>query len=67
MGDVAALEAVEAEERKRQQAKVEAEAIAAEAERREAAQQAALVEPVVNQPTWSATPCGSASPGTSTT
>ena len=56
MGDVAALEAVEAEERKRQQAKVEAEAIAAETERREAAQQAALVEPVVNQPTWSATP-----------
>ena len=56
MGDVAALEAVEAEERKRQQAKEEAEAIAAEAERRDAAQQAALVEPVVNQPTWTVTP-----------
>ena len=56
MGDVAALEAVEAEERKRQQAKEEAEAIAADAERRDAAQQAALVEPVVNQPTWTATP-----------
>ena len=56
MGDVAALEAVEAEERKRQQAKEEAEAIAAEAERRDAAQQAALVEPVVNQPTWMVTP-----------
>ena len=56
MGDVAALEAVEAEERKRQQAKEEAEAIAAEAERRDAAQQSALVEPVVNQPTWTAAP-----------
>jgi len=56
MGDVAALEAVEAEERKRQQAKEEAEAIAADAERRDAAQQAALVAPVVTQPTWTATP-----------
>ena len=56
MGDVAALEAVEAEERKRQQAKEEAEAIAADAERRNAAQQAALVAPVVTQPTWTATP-----------
>jgi len=51
MGDVAALEAVEAEERKLKQAMEEAEAIAAEAERRDAEQQAALVQPV-----WTATP-----------
>ena len=56
MGDVAALEAVEAEERKRLQAQQEAEAIAAEAERRNAEQQAALVEPVLNELTWTVTP-----------
>lgn len=56
MGDVAALEAVEAERRKRQQAKEEAEAIAAEAERREAQQQAALLAPVWTEPALTATP-----------
>ena len=50
MGDVAALEAVEAEERKLKQAMEEAETIAAEAERRDAEQQAALVEPVLTAP-----------------
>ena len=56
MGDVAALEAVEAEQRKLEQAKEQAEAIAAEAERRDAEQQAALVEPVLAEPAWTATP-----------
>lgn len=50
LGDVAALEAVEAEKRKLEQAKEQAEAIAAEAERRDAEQQAALVEPVLTAP-----------------
>ena len=52
LGDVAALEAVEAEKRKLEQAKEQAEAIAAEAERRQAEQQAALVEPVWTEPAW---------------
>ena len=56
MGDVAALEAVEAEQRKLEQAKEQAAAIAAEAERRQAEQQAALVEPVLTEPAWTATP-----------
>ncbi|MGB1196185.1 MAG: hypothetical protein ACPG3W_05850 [Synechococcus sp.] len=56
MGDVAALEAVEAEQRKLEQAKEQAAAIAAEAERRQAEQQAALVEPVWTEPAWTATP-----------
>lgn len=56
MGDVAALEAVEAEERKLKQAMEEAEAIAAEAERRDAEQQTALIEPVLAEPAWTATP-----------
>jgi len=56
MGDVAALEAVEAERRKLEQAKDQAAAIAAEAERRQAEQQAALVEPVWAEPAWTATP-----------
>ena len=50
LGDVPALEAVEAEERKLKQAMEEAETIAAEAERRDAEQQAALVEPVLTAP-----------------
>jgi len=56
MGDVTALEAVEAEERKRQQAKEKAEVIAAEAKRRDLEQQAVLVKPALNEPTLTATP-----------
>lgn len=62
LGDVAALEAAEAERRKRQQAKQEAEAIAAEAERREAQQQAALLAPVWTEPALTATPVAAPAP-----